>query len=523
VAATTIDGPSYSQVIVEALTRYPSRDAFVLGDRRVTYAESASLTSRIRQAFIDRGIRPGGAVGILSPNAPEVFLVQAATFLTGARYSGLHPLGSVSDHVFLCDDARIELLIVHPKFAEVGAQIAAGSHTVQHVMTLGPTDTGAEDLLAVVAGLTARPLRPLPVDEEDVAWLQYTGGTTGVPKGVMLSHRALVQEVQTLTASWGLPETPRYLASSPITHAAVLPIVPTLARGGTVVLMQGFDPEAWLRTVRDEQVNYAFVVPTMLYTMLDSVDLAKHDTSALESLVYGAAPMSPARLLEAHQEFGPILMQVYGQTECLGMTTSLRKDEHDPINQPDRLTSCGRAAAGILVELLDDAGNPVPDGAVGEISVRSRVVMNGYWDRPDETAEALRGGWLHTGDMAMRDPDGFLHVVDRKKDMIVTGGFNVYPKEVEDILGQAASVSDVAVVGLPDEKWGESVTAFVVAKPGATVDIDLLAALVRERKGPHQVPKRIEIVSDLPKTAVGKIDKKALRSAYWSGEDRLVH
>jgi fatty-acyl-CoA synthase len=526
--AKTTTAPGYSDVIVEALTRYPTRDAFVLGDRRVTYAEAAELTSKIQQALHDHGVRPGSAVGVLSPNAPEVFLTQAATFLTGARYSGLHPLGSIDDHVFLCDDAEIEVLVVHPKFAEIGAAIAGKSVTVKHVLTLGPTDIDATDidatdLLAVCAQLSANPLRPIVVDEEEVAWLQYTGGTTGKPKGAMLSHRALVQEVQTLTASWGLPESPRYLASSPITHAAVLPIVPTLVRGGTVVLQQGFDPEAWLRAIRDEHVNYAFVVPTMLYTMLDTVDLATHDTTSLETLVYGAAPMSPSRLQEAQQAFGPVLMQVYGQTECVGMTTSLRKDEHDPINRPDLLTSCGRPALGVRVELLDDDGAAVPDGEVGEIAVRSRTVMNGYWKRPEETADALRDGWLHTGDMAVRDPDGFLHLVDRKKDMIVTGGFNVFPKEIEDVIGTAGTVSDVAVVGLPDNKWGESVTAFIVAKPGAVVDVDAVAALVREKKGPHQVPKRFEIVEELPKTAVGKVDKKVLRSSYGSGPDRFVH
>lgn len=515
-------GPNYGELIVEALTRYPSRDAFVLGDRRVTYAEAADLTARIRQVLIDRGVGPGRGVGVLSPNAPEVFPAQAATFLAGARYSGLHPLGSVDDHVFLCDDAEIEVLIVHPKFAEVGAAVAERSASVRHLLSLGPTGD-CPDLLELCKGVTPGRLRALPVDEEEVAWLQYTGGTTGQPKGAMLSHRALVQEVQSLTAAWGLPETPRYLASSPITHAAVLPIVPTLARGGTVVLHQGFDPDAWLHTVTAEKVNYAFVVPTMLYTMLDKTDPASSDTSSLETLVYGAAPMSAPRLQEAQEAFGPILMQVYGQTECVGMTTSLRKDEHDPVGRADLLTSCGRPVPGVRVELLGEDGAPVDDGAVGEISVRSRAVMNGYWKRPAETAEALKDGWLRTGDMALRDDGGFFHLVDRKKDMIVTGGFNVFAKEVEDVLAADANVSAVAVIGIPDEKWGEAITAFVVPRPGATIDPDALTAAVRAQKGPHQAPKRVEIVAELPTTAVGKIDKKALRSAHWGGQVRQVH
>jgi fatty-acyl-CoA synthase len=293
----------------------------------------------------------------------------------------------------------------------------------------------------------------------------------------MLSHRALVQEVQSLTAAWGLPENPRYLASSPITHAAVLPLLPTLVRGGTVVLQQGFDPQAWLYAIEAEKINYTFLVPTMLYTLLDQTDPTSVDTSSLESLVYGAAPMSAARIQETHEVFGPIVLQVYGQTECVGMTTSLRKDEHDPIGRPELLASCGRPVAGVEVELLDEAGSPVTGGAVGELAVRSRNVMNGYWKRP----------------------------------------------EVEDAIAAHANVSAVAVIGVPDDKWGEAVAAFVVARPGTTIDVAELMASVRARKGPHQTPKRLEVVADLPMTAVGKIDKKTLRAWHWANQARQVN
>lgn len=521
-SSTAATGPNYSSLIVEALTRYPTREAFVLGDRRVTYAETADTTARIQRVMRDHDVRRGSGVGVLSPNAPEVFMTQAAAFLAGARYSGLHPMGSVNDHVFLCNDAEIELLVVHPKFAEVAAAVAERAASVRHVLAIGP-GTGFPDLLALADRYASRPLRALAVDEEEVGWLQYTGGTTGTPKGAMLSHRALVQEVQSLTAAWGLPETPRYLAASPITHAAVLPLLPTLLRGGTVVLQQGFDPDAWLRAVETEKVNYTFLVPTMLYTLLDKADTTVADTSSLETLVYGAAPMSAARIKEAQEVFGPVLLQVYGQTECMGMTTSLRKDEHDPARLPELLASCGRPVPGVEVQLLDESGSPVADGVIGEIAVRSRNVMNGYWKRPDETAAALRGGWLHTGDMARKADDGFFYIVDRKKDMIVTGGFNVFAKEVEDVIAAHANVSAVAVIGVPDEKWGEAITAFVVARPDTTIDADELVASVRARKGPHQTPKRLEIVPDLPMTAVGKIDKKALRARHWAGHSRQIN
>ncbi|TCK27544.1 AMP-binding protein [Pseudonocardia endophytica] len=515
-------GPSYGDVVVEALTRYPRRDAFVLGERRATYAEIADLVGRTQTVLDELGLRPGGAVGVLSPNAPEVFVVQTAAVLNGARYTGLHPLSSLEDHVFLCDDAEIEVLVVHPVYAERAAAVAERAASVRHVLSLGPSEAGP-DLLDRCARTAPRTLRAPDLDQETTAWLQYTGGTTGTPKGAMVPHRALVQLAQSVTNSWGLPEAPVYLAASPITHAAVLPVTAALVRGGTVVLQQGFDPDGWLTAVETERVNFAFVVPTMIYALLEKADPAARDLSSIETLCYGAAPMTPQRLVEAQEVFGPVMLQGYGQSESVGMATSLRKDEHDPVGRPDLLTSCGRPVAGVHIELQGDDGVPVADGEVGEVCIRSRAVMNGYWKRDEESAQALRGGWLRTTDLAVRDAEGFLHLVDRKKDMIITGGFNVYPREIEDVLTGHESVSQAAVVGVPDERWGEAVAAFVVARAGAEIDVAALTALVRERKGPHQAPKRVEIVPELPTTGVGKIDKKALRAVHWAGQTRNVH
>ena len=511
-----------ADLIVGALERFPEREAFVLGDRRITYAEAAATTSQIAALLAARGIGPGRAVAALSPNLPEVWLTQAAAYLLGGTYTGLHPLGSLSDHAYVCDDAGITVLIVHPKFAETGAQLMAQCATIERLLTLGPAEVG-EDLLALCPRVPATRLEPGPAGEEDTAWLQYTGGTTGRPKGVMVSHRALVQQTQTLTASWGLPETPRFLLSSPITHAGSLPILPTLCHGGTVVLHQSFDPGAWLDTVTRERISYAFVVPTMLYALLDNGSPRRHDLSALETVLYGAAPMTPARIAEALEAFGPVLMQGYGQTECLGMCTSLRKDEHDPVRRPGLLASCGRAVAGVRAEILAEDGTARPDGAVGEVCVRSRVVMTGYRNQPEQTAAAFKHGWLHTGDLAIRDQDGFFHLVDRKKDVIVSGAFNVYPREIEDVIATCAGVSAVAVIGTPDDKWGEAVTAFITVRPGEQVDVDEIGKTVRGQKGSHQTPKAVHVVPDLPKTPAGKIDKKALRRQYWPDDQRQIH
>ena len=477
-------GISYSALIVEALTRHRDRTAFIQEDSRVSYAEAADTTSRIRRVLEAKGSAKGSCVGALSGNSPEVWMVQAAICLSGAMYTGLHPLGSVDDHVQLCEDAEIDILIVHPKFAEIGAQIAARAATVKHLLTLGPAEVG-EDLLALCRNVLPETLTRGDAEEEDIAWLQYTGGTTGRPKAAMISHRAMVQQVFSLSASWRLPLDPRTLIATPITHAGVLPILPTLLRGGTVVLQAGFNAEQWLTAVAAHRINYVFTIPTVLYALLDHGGLGRFDLSSLETVVYGASPMSPSRIDEAQQAFGPTLLQGYGQTECVGMATSLLPSEHDSENR----TSCGRAVAGSLVEVLDEDGQPVPDGTVGELCVRSRAVMSGYWKRPAETAEVLRDGWLRTGDMAFRSDTGFFHIVDRKKDMVISGGFNVYPREIEDVLADDPSVSMAAVIGVPDPKWGEAVKAFVVPRPGATPDPAALIASVRAAKRPAPRPE----------------------------------
>jgi fatty-acyl-CoA synthase len=377
---------TYGRLIVDALTRFSDRPAFVQEGRTYTYAQAADLVGRMRAVLAGRGVGLASAVGALSPNRAEVWLAQAAAWLLGARYSGLHPLGSEDDHVFVCDDAQVEALVVDPVHAERAAAIAARAQTIKHVFTLGPAEVG-EDLLALAEQAGPQRLDPGPAGEDDVAWLIYTGGTTGRPKGVMAPHRALVQQVLSFIASWQLPDRPRYLAASPITHAAAVPLFPTLVRGGTVLLHQGFDPDRWLRAVQDDRVTYAIAVPTMIYVLLDHGAPERYDLSSLHTVAYGASPMAPARLVEAHERIGPVFLQGYGQAECTGTATTLLKEEHDPAGRPHLLASCGRAVVGADVRVLDGAHQEVDGGEVGEICVRSRAVMSGYWQQPDLTAE----------------------------------------------------------------------------------------------------------------------------------------
>jgi fatty-acyl-CoA synthase len=266
-----------------------------------------------------------------------------------------------------------------------------------------------------------------------------------------------------------------------------------------------------MSAIQKHRINCVLLVPTMIYALLSHPRLDEFDLSSLETIFYGASSMSPTRLREGILKFGPVFFQFYGQVEAPMTITVMKRGDHD-VDDPDRLASCGRPVPWIDVALLDDDLREVPVGEPGEICVRGPLVMAEYFNRPDLTAAALAGGWLHTGDVAVRRPDGFLRIVDRKKDMIVTGGFNVYPREIEDVLSSHPAVSTCAVIGVPDEHWGEAVKAVVVLRPGALVSADELRALVRERKGSIQAPKTVDFVSAIPLTPVGKPDKKQLRS-----------
>jgi fatty-acyl-CoA synthase len=327
---------------------------------------------------------------------------------------------------------------------------------------------------------------------------------------------------QIMVSEWQWPDEVRHLVCTPLSHAGSSLFVPLLLRGGSMVVLPAFDAGAVLEAIERHRITTTMLVPSMIYALLDHPRFAQTDLSTLQTIFYGASPMSPARLREAIGKLGPVFFQFYGQTECPQTVCVLRKEEHDP-DDLDRLASCGRPVPWVRVGLLDESGQEVPKGQPGELCVRGPLVMKGYWNKPEETSQALKGSWLHTGDVAREDENGFLTIVDRKKDMIVSGGFNIFPREVEDVISTHPSVAAVAVVGAPDDTWGEAVTAVIVLRDGATLDIDALIALVKERKGSHHAPKSVEIVDSIPMSPLGKPDKKALRARYWTDRDRLVH
>ncbi|MEC9434450.1 MAG: AMP-binding protein [Pseudomonadota bacterium] len=513
------DSPTNFEIALRALRRWPDRVAFDGHGGRFTRAACLDLIGRAQAAMTRLGMRKGDSLAVLHANRGDAWIAGMAAAGLGLRQTPLHPMGSLADHLFVLEDAEVDHLLIDAEaFGARGAELVAGCARLRAVLTLGPADYGrafleeAEDVGAHAPADVCAP--------EDIAWLAYTGGTTGRPKGAFRDHRSWSALTLAVHSAFEWPDRPAYLAVAPNSHVGGTKVLPALMRGGRVHCQHGFDPARVLDAIARERINTALMVPTMIYGLLDHPDLPRTDLSSLELLLYGASPMSPTRLREGLERVGPVFSQLYGQTEGYPISV-LRKDEHDPA-EPELFAAAGRPIPQVSAALLDEDDRPVAPGEVGEICVRAAHVMRGYWKRGPETEAALSGGWLHTGDMARADDRGFLFIVDRKKDMIISGGFNIYPREIEDVLTADPTVAAAAVIGVPDPKWGEAVKAVVVPRPGARPEPAALIAAVRAAKGAAHAPKSVDIVDAIPVTVIGKPDKKALRAGYWREAERQV-
>ena len=511
--------PTVGARSLRALGRYPSRTAFSWPGGSITYRGATEQIGRVQRVLLNAGAGPGARVALLSANRADAWCVGVAAQICRLATTWMHPLASLDDQIDQIEDCEAEILVIDADaFRLRGGDLAERSAGVRHVFTLGRAEYGV-DLLSASDTVGSTVPKDL-AGPDDVAALSYTGGTTGKSKGAVRRHRELAGFASAVLSNFEIPDNPRFLAVAPISHVAGTKVLPTLMRGGTVHLVRGFDPEAVLAAIARERINFTLLVPTMIYVLLDHPSLSKTDLSSLELLLYGASPISPSRLFEGVERIGPVFSQLYGQTECYPIAV-LRKADHDR-NAPELALSCGFPVDACEVKILDDAGEEVAVGEPGEICVRSPYVMAEYWKRPEQTASTLRNGWLHTDDIARADDRGYMFILDRKKDMIVSGGFNIYPREVEDVLATHAGVLMAAVMGAPDDKWGEAVTAFIVARGDAPPTAQELIDLVKQRKGSAHAPKHIKFVSDLPLTGVGKIDKKKLRASLWAGRQRMV-
>lgn len=519
---------------VGALKRHKDRPVLFLGDTTMTGGELADRISQYIQAFEALGAGTGAGVGLLALNRPEVLMILGAGQTQGFRRTALHPLGSLDDHAYVLSDAEVSTLIIdpNPMFVERALGLVQKVPSLRQILTIGPvppelasSDVAAADLSAEAARYESTPLAAADLPPEHIGGLTYTGGTTGKPKGVIGTTQSITTMTTVQLAEWEWPENPRFLMCTPLSHAGAAFFTPVIVKGGELIVLTKFDPAEVLRVIEEQKITATMLVPSMIYALMDHPDSHSRDLSSLETVYYGASAMNPVRLAEAIKRFGPIFAQYYGQSEAPMVITYLAKKDHDE----KRLTSCGRPTLFARTALLGEDGKPVPPGEVGEICVSGPLLSGGYWKLPDVTADTFRDGWMHTGDLAREDSDGFWFIVDRTKDMIVTGGFNVFPRELEDVVAEHPSIAQVCVIGTPDEKWGEAVTAVVVLRPDAPCDNAAVAAMtaevqasVKERKGSVQAPKQVIVVDSVPVTALGKPDKKAVRAQFWKGAERTV-
>ena len=514
-------GTHNGNLMVAALKRHRDRPVMHLGDVTLTGGQVAERISQYVQAFETLGAGTGTSAALLALNRPEVLFILGAGQTQGYRRTSLHPLGSADDHAYVINDAGITTLVVDPAFTERALALLEKCPGLTQVVTIGPVPEQlaevGKDLVATAATYETQELRAKVLPPDHIVSITYTGGTTGKPKGVIGTAQAMTTMSQIQLAEWEWPENPKFLMCTPLSHAGAAFFVPTVIKGGELHVLAKFDPAEVLRTIEEQRITATMLVPSMLYALMDHPDSHTRDLSSLETVYYGASAINPVRLQEAIDRFGPIFAQYYGQSEAPMVITYLPRGDHDA----KRLSSCGRPSAFLRTALLGEDGQPVPLGEPGEICVAGPLLAGGYWNLPDETAETFRDGWMHTGDVAREDEDGFWFIVDRTKDMIVTGGFNVFPREVEDVVAEHPAVAQVGVIGTPHERFGEAVTAIVVLRDGHALSDEVVAeiqAMVKERKGSVHVPKEIITTDALPLTGLGKPDKKALRAKYWTGE-----
>ncbi|MBT2382052.1 AMP-binding protein [Streptomyces sp. ISL-11] len=494
---------TYVERNLDALGTDPDRTALLREDRRITAGELRGLVHRMARALLAQGVRRGQTVTLLSGNLPETIAARYAANLIGCAVNHLYNKLSVEVQATIVRDIETHALIVDPAYAG-RAQELTDRAPVKSVLTLGAAEVGV-DLLELAAAESAEPFPGL-ARAQDVCTIRHTGGTTGHPKAICTTFEQAPAFDEAIP-DWEGPV--RYLLSTTLAHAGGLMADFALRNGGSVRLLDDFDAATVLATVERERITHLFLLPPLLYQLMDHPDAARTDTSSLSHVWYGGCQSSPARIAEAVRRFGPVLNQFYGQNEAGGISM-LSAEDHDP-DRLDRLRSAGKILDGVEVAIRDEHGRDLPRGEHGEICIRSANIMQGYWKQPELTAEVLRDGWLHTGDIGYLDAEGYLTIVDRIKDMIVVVGGHVYTTELEDLINTHPQVLQSAVFGVPDANRMEQVHAAIVRVPGAEVDARQLRAMVREERGAMYEPARISFVDELPLTDAGKPDKKLLR------------
>ena len=516
-AFTSPPGVGIDHLLRQGVFRTPDKVALVDDKVTITYREAEVAANRLARWLGRRGVRAGDRVALILPNSIPFVVAELAILRLGAVKVPLNVRFAVPEVLYALADCAPTALIATPEYAERVQTERAKAASLRVIVTVGG-EAGAGAYETIVTQGDASALPAVLYRDDDAVLIRYTGGTTGRPKGVVHTHRSYIAVVLDVVRENALVEQDVALHLGHLSHGLNFMWPAWYLLGATQVLRERFDPAATWRDFSGHRITWVYMVPTMIHMLLEADDPSA-DVSALRCFTYASAPMPVPLLRRALKRFGNLFTQVYTLSEAPVITTMMRPHEHLETDTDcgPRLASIGREVPTFALRLIDDQGKDVAPGEVGEIAVRSENNMAGYWNLPEETARTLVDGWLRTGDMARRAPDGFLYLADRKKDIVITGGFNVWPKEVEDALLGHPDVAQAAVVGAPDEKWGEIVVAYVVARPGRRPSAEALAAHCLELLADYKKPRRVHLVEALPLTPVGKVSRASLRERARTG------
>lgn len=489
--------------------RFPHKFALHCAGRALTFQAADTFANRLANSLLAQGVRPGDRVAILALNVLEYIPLFFATAKCGTLCVPLNYRSSVAELAYMLDDAKAETLFVGPEFAETALALRQRVPGLSRLIAIGPA-AGAEGMMAlddlIATGNEDDP--GIEIDEATGVAIMYTSGTTGHPKGAVLSHRSVVDGACQTALVTGTRHTDTVLVTVPLFHGGGLMVVsmPHLYLGASLVISEKFDPVASLESISGAGITTLFGVPTQYAALLDVPRVERYDVSCLRTVWYGAAPMPPEILQRLLLLWPKVLfVQCYGQTETT-LIACLGPEEHHA-----KQGTTGRELPGIEMRVVDDSGADVPPETVGEIIVRQDTGMIEYYGKAEQTRDTVRDGWIYTGDLARIDEERYITLVDRKRDVILSGGENIYPKEIEDCLCQHLDIAQVAVVGTPDAKWGEVPLAFVVLQPGSATDVGALEAWCMDRLARYKRPRRWAFVESLPLTATGKVRKNVLR------------